>query len=78
MEAYYKRHLDKYAEEIASYAQNGHENYIAFTNEKNYPSGEGIHMVDNYSIFRNALVLKPALRQYIHSYPEHSHRLHIE
>ena len=58
MEAYYKRHLDKYAEEIASYAQNGHENYIAFMNEKNYPSGEGIHMVDNYSIFRNALVLK--------------------
>ena len=58
MEAYYKRHLDKYAEEIASYAQNEHENYIAFMNERNYPSGEGIHMVDNYSIFRNALVLK--------------------
>ena len=58
MEAYYKRHLDKYAEEIASYAQNGHENYIAFMNERNYPSGEGIHMVDNYSIFHDTLVLK--------------------
>ena len=58
MDAYYKRHLDKYAEEIASYAQDGHENYIAFMNEKHYPSGKGIHMVDNYSIFRDALVLK--------------------
>ena len=58
MESYYKKHIDKYTPVFASYAQEGSENYIPVMNERRYPSGKNIHMVDNYTIFHDTLVLK--------------------